>query len=208
MNNRITVTVTTTTKKQKTNHLDHKLWAHNQNSYQYILQLSEELIFFNQNKLFSNCFQNQMPSTGSCCFCKCVCVSVCMFWKISTLDPTVLVVSCFATSLVLLSATDLQVTHIHNEQWHHPSTGFPATKIAWAARAGRVADGSPGKQNTYATEAVIAPHGLTTNGIPSKRKGKKIEATWSSVPRPLWNELKQWQGWCRRRNKALRENRT
>lgn len=126
-----------------------------------------------------NCFHNwkiKCTSQEAVVFAS-VCVPVCMFWKISTLDCTVLVVSCFATSLVLLSATDLQVTHVHNEQWHHTSTCFPATKIAWAECAGRVADGSLGKQNTYTMEAVIRSN-YKWNPPKKERKEKKIEATW------------------------------
>lgn len=82
-------------------------------------------------------FQNDMDNSK--CVCHHQCVWACTWDRRTTPDPAALHVllhcrwpfpSQLCRVISLLSATGLQVTHAHNEQWHHTSTGCRATSIA------------------------------------------------------------------------------
>ena len=82
----------------------------------------------------------------------CVCITACVCEQHecqTTANPAALHVGGYfllCCVISLLSAAALQVTHAHNEQWHHTSNGCLATSIAQPGCAEREADRNLGKE--------------------------------------------------------------
>lgn len=107
-----------------------------------------------------------MPFTGSCCFCKCVCV--CFFVHVlKNINTRSYGAACFLLCHVISFVISYRLTgdsYTMNNDTVHQLVSQQLKQLGLSVQEYQMEVLE--KQNTYT-------HGLTTNGIPNKRKGKK-----------------------------------